>query len=191
MSYATPAQFVAYMRFDDGEDPTLLQAVLTRAHSAITRELGFRFQDVTAAFSLTRKLDGDGEAELYLPSPGAAAITSVTEDGTLLASGLYELDPERGRFIVRLDSDGAVATWPSGRRVIQVAWTPLAAPDALVEAEIEEAIRLWRGKEAGFSDVVGVAGSNEVVYAKAFTAATARLLKNLKRDYGRLAITGA
>lgn len=124
-----------------------------------------------------------GQERLTLPTGGAGAITSVVEDGTTLASSLYELEPAYGRYLLRLDATGEVFAWSPRRRHIVVTYTPAAAPDALVQAELAEAVRLWKAKGGGFSDAVGVPGSNERIYSKAMLSSTRQLIERLRKLY--------
>ena len=67
--------------------------------------------------TVTETYSGDGRDVIYLRTPPAAGVTSVTVDGSVLAADDYELDNDN-RFIAKLYRNGGI--WPSGRRNIVV-----------------------------------------------------------------------
>ena len=54
-------------------------------------------------------------------------------------------------------------------------------PADIVECCLEIAVRIWRGRDAGFSDVVGVEGSGAVGYNGALPAMVKRVLDHYKQ----------
>lgn len=179
MSYATVTALRVILPEESATSNATLQTYLDSAKSMIDADLGFAFDGTR----LTVRVNSDGEIELFLPAPGAQSVSAVTEIDTALTTSDWELDSVEGRYLTRLDASGYPIAWAEGRRVISVTYIPRTCPKALVQAELVEAVRLWRGKTAGYSDVIGVAGSNEVAYARTFAPSTRTLLDNLKRKY--------
>jgi hypothetical protein len=219
MSYATVDDLREYLAQDAATGDKTLQRLLDRANDLINEELGFAFDGAGLTTSLTRYLNpenddsliprtdvyeipsgygpipgmtGIGNEYLYLPAPGATSIASVTENGTPLTGSDYELDPRYGKFLLRVDSTTNYPRyWANGRRNIAVVYRLRAAPAGLVQAELVEAVRIWRAKDSAFADVVGVDGSNAVAYSKALSVATLRTIQSIQRHYGDGGMAGA
>lgn len=184
MTYASEDALDIYLEMN--EMPVEVKgSVLARAYSMINDELGFVFGGDAVQRTFTVGAETD---TIWLPSPGAQSVTLVTEDGVDLDTDgtAYELDPDTGAFILRLDS-GEAAYWTEGNRIVTVVYTPTAAPDSLVQAELVEAVRIWRGKTAGYSGVIGVEGVNELKYDRAFAPSTWRTIEKLQAKYGQTA----
>ena len=179
MQYASEDMLRDYLEDSDAVPSRVFGSLLTRATSLLNERLRFAFGgDVEI-----RYLDVGFVTRLRLPIPGASTVLTVLEDGIELESDEYELDPERGLFLTRLDSD-TVIRWTPGPRAVRVTYAPALPPPALQQACLELAVELWRGKTAGYADTIGVAGSNEQRYSGAFSAATRSLLRDLRRTYG-------
>lgn len=179
--YATPADVKLVLKDAEGLGNTVLAPLIASVHGFIEEALGFTF----GGDSRTRRFDADGLSdEIWLPPPGASSVSSVVVDGTAYAVGTeYELEPDRKRFLLRLDSDGYPTPWDKGRRSVVVTWTPAPPPESLKELEIIETVRLYRGQSGGFSDTIGVEGANTIVFKKAFSSLTLDHIETLKRRY--------
>jgi hypothetical protein len=118
---------------------------------------------------------------LVLPGAGASRILEVTENGTTLTADEYVLDPDHGRTLTRLDSSGYPVDWVRGNRLVIVRYLPAAAPEALVDAELVEVVRSYRGAQAGYADRTGPDGST-TPYRHDLASDTKALIKELKRS---------
>lgn len=178
--YATVQQIRGRLPEDSDVSDTYFAQLLAMVHSHMEEKLEFSFE----GDARTRYVYSAGATELWLPPPGADDVASVVEDGvTLVDETDYELDPEHGRFLLRLDADGEPTAWATGRRVVQVTWTPRRVPEALVLAEIVETVRLKVAQSGGFGDAIGVEGSTSIVFKKAFSSITYDLIEDVRRNY--------
>jgi hypothetical protein len=164
-----------------------IQDILDRVTEIIDQELGYSFG--TAATS-TRVVYGDGTDYLLPPAFVAGSVTGVTAPSGYSVPSYVELD---GILVVK-DSSGVLApitgrstlsgSIPTGNWLPGVPYTVSAnfgygsVPKDIVEACLEVAVRIWKGRDAGFSDVVGVEGSGAVGYNGKFPALVKEILAN-------------
>lgn len=185
MAYATVAQFRAYfshVRSEVSEPGTdaLIQAVLDRATAIIDRVIDVAF-DATSAVT-TEVVYGDGTDFLPLPiDTQAGTVTAVTAPSGITVPDYVErprfLVITRGGFTGRpLESTALLdyysyTGWRQGvPYTIAATYGYTSVPADITEVCLELAGRIWRGKEAGFSDVVGVEGGGAVGYESALPA---------------------
>lgn len=186
--YATVDQIRAELPDDDETAGTSFAELLQAVHDAMQKELELQF----GGDPIARWVYSGGDEKLYLPPPGHdldATITVVEEGTTLVRDTDYELDPDHGRWLLRLDEDGEPTTWCAGRRKVYVTYVPSPPPASLIEAEIIETVRLKQAGKGGYTDTIGVdlsaggQGTTQLVFAKAFTAYTSRAIDNARRAY--------
>lgn len=156
--------------------------LISEVSDGFDQVLGFSFDGP----GRVARLDGAGLEKLMLPQPGArpGGIASVVEAGTTLDPALYELEPLYGRYLLRLDSTGGVATWAEGSRNVVVTFAPRAHPDALTQACIKEAVKIYRSRQAGHAKVIGSPRISELRYEDAFDPATMDLLQHIRFNAG-------
>lgn len=172
-------QIRAVLIQDDDTDDEVLLDHIRRRHNRIEVALGFDYpRDVQ-----TRRLNASDDPVLILPGPGALNIISVVEDGTTLDAADYELEPG-GRTLLRLDSESKPQDWIAGDRMVVVTFTPQRAPEALIDAEIIEVVRSFRGAQAGYADRIGVDGESSIPYSHSLSKDTRDLIADLKKGDG-------
>jgi hypothetical protein len=196
MPYATVEQMRAYLKQAGltAANDELFEDILERATAIIDGELGYSFD--TAGVG-TEVVYGDGTDFLVPSAFVAGSVTGVTAPSGYTVPDYTVRD---GHLIVT--RDGVVGSWYAreGLWAYQLAypyrggWEPgvpytvaatfghSAVPADIVEATLEVAIRIWRAKDAGFSDVVGVEGGGAVGYNGALPAMVKRILDNHRRD---------
>jgi hypothetical protein len=168
------------LRTADTDTKRRLGELIVRVSGEFDRILLFDFDGDTQS----RVLDGTGGPQLWLPPPGAGDVQSVVENGVVVGPEEYEIERVFGRSLTRLTSSGALSSWTDRSRGITVTYTPNLPPPDLEEYCIRECVRSWQGKAAGYPDVVGVAGSNERTYTRAFAPGTMEGLRAIARTYG-------
>jgi hypothetical protein len=174
MSYATVEQLREYLEqvpAGDDEDAAL-EACLARAHAIVNEVLGFTFADYGAT-ATDKDMRGEGGEWLWPPAYEAASITGIArvsargedEESETAVTG-YVVDEDARPYGVWRGNGWTRGAW---YRVTAV-WGYGAAPDSVVEVELEVAVNIWRSKDRGmFSDVIGVEGGGAVGYARALT----------------------
>lgn len=170
---------------DTAANNALLNDLLAIATQVIDTELGFAFG--TAAVG-TRVVYGDGTDYLVPPAFVAGSVTAVT---TLAGYTVPSYIVTEGMLVVTSLAGvvGSVFNYPSlanwrgvGGWLAGVPYTVSATygysavPADIKECCLEIAVRLWRAKDAGFSDVVGVEGGGAVGYNGALPAMVKRIL---------------
>lgn len=183
MAYASVPQLRDYLVQVPTDAPTnaLLSDILDRASAVIDRVVGFSF-GVTAVAARTAY--GDGTP--YLAVPGrhvAGSVTMVTAPaGALVPSWV-----ERDGLLVVCDAAGYAPPvgalrwglwWEPGLpyAVTAIYGTP-EVPLDITECCLEIAVRIFRARDAGFSDVVGVEGAGAIGYNGALPATVKRVLE--------------
>jgi hypothetical protein len=191
VAYATVAQLRDYLPQVEntaGND-TLLGRILDRATQIIDTELGFAFGTATVSM---RTVYGDGTDYLIPPvfvSGSVTAVTTITgysvpsyieQDGALVArTSAGVLAPLYSYPL--LSGDVAVGAWLYGvPYTVAATFGYASVPADIVEATLEIAVRIWRARDAGFSDVVGVEGSGAVGYNGKYPAVVTAILDNYK-----------
>lgn len=194
MSYATVAQLRANLgQIKIGSDQdTLLQQKLDAATAVIETELGFSF--ATSAVG-TQVVYGDGTDFLEPPAFVAGSVTAVTApdgytvpdytviDGVLIVTRNGLLGPLYGSQSLANRFYDPYGGWLRGVPYTVAATFGYASPPAdIVECCLELAVRMWRARDAGFSDVVGVDGAGGVGYNGKYPALVKAILENYKAD---------
>lgn len=170
---------------ETAENNAVLIDKLAIATQVIDTELGFAFGTATAG---TRVVYGDGTDYLVPPAFVAGSVTSVT---TLSGYTIPSYIVSEGMLVVTTLAGvvGSILTYPSlanwrgvGGWLKGVPYTVAATygysavPADIKECCIELAVRMWRAKDAGFSDVVGVEGGGAVGYNGALPAMVKAIL---------------
>lgn len=123
--------------------------------------------------TITETHSGNGRDKLYLRTPPAVSITSVTVDGDEIASGGYDLDNDN-RFLAILYR--TTSTWPDGRRNIVVEYeagryADTATVGPLFKMAAGAILRRMWSREAGAwargGDPFAEAGAGSVGFFKA------------------------
>lgn len=110
----TATNLKTYLGITDTTNDTIFAMLISGVSAAVNKYLG---RELVAA-SYSWALDGNGRGILYLPAWPITTLTSVTEDGTLLAEGEdedFRSDASGGRL---LKPDGSV--WSKGFKNIDV-----------------------------------------------------------------------
>jgi hypothetical protein len=204
MAYATLDEFRGPLgSLDQFADPdpkdTLLQTCLDDAEAILNTELGFT---LTLATSGDRVVYGDGTAYLALPLyvPGSIdAIVPLTgytvpayveQDGILVttdASGILYPSYSPYGYGLPYISDPlltAAGLWsPRVPYTITADWGA-SADDMKVARRItlELAVQLFRFKDAGGAQVLGVEGAGAVVVKNSFSPIIQQMITRLKRS---------
>jgi hypothetical protein len=194
MAYATVDQLRAYLKQAGltAANDDLFEDILDRATAIIDGELGYSFDTAAAGTEVVR---GDGTD--YLKPSAFTVVTGVTAPTGYTVPDYIVKD---GHLVVT--RDGITGSWYAreGLYAYTLAypyaggWQPgvpytvagtfgySAVPADIVEATLEIAIRIWRAKDAAFSDVVGVEGGGAVGYNGSLPAMVKRILDNHRRD---------
>jgi len=123
--------------------------------------------------TVTETHSGDGRDNLYLRTPPAVSVTSVTLNGDALPADGYDLDNDN-RFLAILYR--TTSTWPDGRRNIVVEYqagrhATTAAVDPLFKMAAAAILRRLWSREAGAwargGDPFAEAGAGSVGFFKA------------------------
>jgi len=161
-----------------------LQAVLDRAEEIVNDALGFVFA-AWALAATTRDVEcRHGGRWLELPYHKAASVTAVkaisgrgtTDESTeTITDWLEESD---GRLYA--DAGHSSTTW---YRVTAI-WGYGPAPANIVEAELEIAVNIWMGGDAGNSqNTVGVDGQGARSFNRALTWAQRSIIDGVRARY--------
>jgi len=193
MAYATVAQLRDYLPQIPASIATdaRLGDILARASQVIDTEVGYSFT-VPPTVS-TRVVYGDGTDYLIPPPFVAGSVTGVTAPAgftvpTYVAQGRARVVLRDG-LLAPAYAHASLAGWPYGRVGGWLAGVPYtvtatyghaSVPADIVECCLEIAVRIWRGRDAGFSDVVGVEGSGAVGHNGALPALVRRTLDAYK-----------
>lgn len=202
MSYATVADMRDYLDQLPASVATdaKLQDILDRATAIIDTDLGFAFGTTSTT---TATVYGDGTDYLQPPRFVAGSVTAVTaptgytapsyveQDGWLVvtrggrigtprAGALYTYDPI---YEVSVPSAGWLTGLPY---TVAATYGYASVPADIVECCLEIAVRIYKAKDAGFSDVVGVDGSGAVGYSGALPNLVKRILDRYREGTGAI-----
>lgn len=186
--YATRAELLAYLDQLDGDTskyPTL-DAVLERAAALINLDLGVT-ADLTPAAAGTQVVYGDGTRYL-VPRGPISAVTLVSaasgvyipayvvQDGILVASTSIGA-------VVPVSWWGTTGVWAAGVPFTVAATFGYSSQvmTALKEANLQIAVRLWRFRESGGSEVIG-AESGVVEVRQQFSPMVKDILRLVNRE---------
>lgn len=162
---------------------TLVDEALLHEAAKIDTKIGHGWGTATAG---TVVVYGTGTAFLPLPPFTTLAATGAVAAPSGTTAPAYTIGTG-GLFAV--SSTGYRSAWPyDGLWIPGVPYTITGtfgwgpAPYDIVEANIELAIRVIRGGDAGYSDVVGVEGGGAVGYNGAFPASVKDTLDTYQRQ---------
>lgn len=163
-----------------------LQRRLDAATQIIDNELDLPSGAFSGSAASTQTVYGDGT--IYL-APARFVGGSVTLVETISGGEVPDYIEQDGMLIVT-DADGVIPPdpWRRDWGLSGLAWREgipyevsatfgyASVPPDIKEACLEIAVRMWRAKDAGFSDVVGVEGSGAVGYNGALPNMVKRIL---------------
>lgn len=194
-SYASVADFREYMEqiASGGSIDAKIQKVLNRATGIINTVLGYSF--TVAGEASEQVVYGDGTDFLEPPVFVAESVSLVEAPDGYTVPDYIELEGLlvvtrgeallRGSYYLQGGLYGSTLALPyAGGWVAGVPYTVTAEygysaiPDDIVECCLEVAVRIWRAKDAGFSDVVGVEGGGAVGYNGALPSLVREVLKH-------------
>lgn len=168
----------------------LIQKKLNRATQIIDTELGYSF--ALAAIG-DQVVYGDGSDYLVLPTFVSGSVTDVDaptgydmpeyieQDGALVVTRDDVIGPNYRYQTLSSSSYGQIGGWQAGvPYTVSATFGYAAIPEDIKECCLELAVRLWRAKDAGFSDVVGVEGGGAVGYNGKYPAVVKAILEKRK-----------
>jgi hypothetical protein len=169
----------------------LLGRVLDRASAIVDQIVGFSFGE---AASGVRTFYGDGTDYLQLAPYVAGTLATVAGptglslptyaeiDGMLVATTVEGVLVDRRPGGILGGARAVAPTWRNGAPYqVTADWGYDGVPADIVEACLEIAVRIWRGRDAGFSNVIGVEGGGAVGYEKALPPLVKEILLGYRR----------
>ena len=186
MAYATVAQLRQYLHnipADAATDAILIE-ILDRATDLVDDELQFSFAAYAGTATERDVWSGAGGAILYLPpyeSGSLAAVALVTGRGATSETETAVTDyVEDARW--RLYRDAGWTAWSWYR--VEAEWGYGPAPDTIVQATLEIAVNIWRGRDAmQFQGKLGAADGGAVPYRRAMTWELRRSIGRVRSQY--------
>lgn len=175
----TPTMLRTRLKTEQATTDSTLNEYIKATHSKIVLALGFDYPRKVQE----RTLDATRDPVLVLPGAGALRILSVVENDTTLTADDYELDPDDGRYLRRLDTNGKSMDWICGDRKIVVRYLPARPPEALVDAEMVESVRAYRGAQSGYADRMGP-DDVSIPFRHALASDTMLVIERIKRGGG-------
>jgi hypothetical protein len=201
MQYVTPAQLLIRLRSDSSFDqPTsdeydaLLDDACTNATAIVNSYIGdgqpFAFQTLgTADAPDARVFTGDGTIALPLDLPLQQFVSADNGGMAELPDGVW-LEPAnaslKGSIVLKPEADGSQFGWDTARQsvIVRGVWGWGDVPADVIEVVLELAVRIVKGRAAGYSDVIGIdaegASDSTTAYVKALPA-LAKLALDLQR----------
>lgn len=192
MAYATLIQLKALLADLDGSEDALLADILDRSSQAIDRLCERTF---TSTQNVVRVYDGDWLPRLYLRDD-FVTITQVRVRATtqeawrVVPLADIVLEPASRRpghpahwiEIVSFPT-GPDFVFPRGKQTVEVTGTTgwAAVPVEVTEVCLELAVRVWRARGAGSSEL-GVSGIDQVITTKALPAFGYQIIQRLTRN---------
>jgi len=180
-AYCTVEQVLAVLNLETSDRDTIaaIGAEIVRATDTANQIMLFEFDGDTTVYYL----DGPADTMLYLPAPGAQDVASVVEDGMVLDPYAYYLEPRLGRYLMRLDANGVPDYWTTSARGLAVTMTPNAHPPAVEQVVLVETVRAWNARQAGYPELVGIAGSSARVARSGFSDESIATLLRVASTY--------
>lgn len=191
MSYASIAEFRQLMdQVPAGAtEDALIQLCLDMASQIIDTQIGHAW---AAGVPGTAVVYGDGSAVLIPPTFVSGSVTLVSAPAAYSVPSYTEID---GR-LVTVDAGGVIQspyyrigwrnpyTWlPGVPYTVSASYGWGAAGNDILDACLEIAIAIYRGRDAGYSDVVGTAGSGgEVAYVGKWSKRTEATIKRRRQE---------
>lgn len=180
--YITAAQLEARLRSDTSFGQPLAPAYANLLDDAcihasaivndyVGRGQAFAFETLgSTEVPRQRTYTGDGRAVLVLDQP-LQTFVGADNNGTAIAASDLWLEPinETPARSLRLKPTAPATTWSSDLYSVTVAgvWGWGAPSESIIEAVLEIAVRIVKGRDAGYSDVVGIEGEGTARYVKA------------------------
>jgi len=188
MAYATLLQLRQYLTQvkAGAENDLLLQAILDRAHAIVNDTLGFAFAGYGAA-AATRDVRSQGG---YVLRPQAyeagtlTAIAAVYDRGTSYETTDtvedWLAEEEFRPYQVYRNAGWTYDRWYR----LTACWGYGAAPNSVVEVELEAAINLWRGRDAAvWQAETGVEGAGAIPLNRALSWPQRDVLNAVRAQY--------
>lgn len=153
------------MHITDDVDDDYIATVVDAVNDWIIARIGL---DLSPAGTATRKLDGDGTRELFVPgglrsvttvettTDYGSTYTDVTASITLLPVA-WRKPPSEPYHVLRL-SESSGEVFPHGEDTVRVTsseWGYAAWPDRIVEVAETIAVRMIQARATGQRDVIG------------------------------------
>lgn len=178
MAYLTTTELRQRMTSDASfnQNPTtdyeaFLTVAITSAEAIINSYIGdgqrFAFETVgTLVAPVARVFTGDGSSCLYLDQP-LQAFTGATNAGSAISAADVYLEPvnDQAKTLVILKRGGW--SWERQGVIVHGVWGWGPPPSEIVEATAEVAVRIVKGRAAGYSDTIGVNPDGTQQYVKA------------------------
>jgi len=186
MAYVTVTQFRDYMtQIAAGDEADAKIAdVIDRAHDIVDDALGIAFAAWGEATTTKDVHTRASRCWLEIPYHEAESVTAVyavsSRGATYESTDEVEdwLEEDDGRLY--LDDGWSGGAW---YRVTAI-WGYGPAPNAVVEVELEAAINLWRGRDAGmWQNDVGVEGQGSAPFNRALSWAQRDVLNAVRAQY--------
>lgn len=149
----------------DAVDDDYLATVVDAVNDWVVDRIGL---DLSPAGTATRKLDGDGTRELFVPgglrsvsvvqvsSDGWQTFQSVTDSVTLLPEA-WRKPPSEPHHTLRL-AEGSGLAFPCGEQTVLVTsteWGYADWPARVVEVAETIGVRMYQARSTGQRDVIG------------------------------------
>lgn len=162
---------------DDAAYTAFLDQACAHATAIVNAYLGdgqpFAYDTLgTADAPITRTFTGDGSTCLALDLPLQQFIAADNGGMAVAPAGVWR-EPINAaltsQLVLKPESDGTQYGWDTARQSVTVTgvWGWGTAPATVIEATTEIAVRIVKGRSAGYSDVVGVAPDGTQQYIKA------------------------
>jgi len=188
MAYATLLQLRQYLTQvkAGAENDLLLQAILDRAHAFVNGELTFEFDGYQAA-ATTRDVRSQGGYVLRPPAYEAGSLTAIaavydrgTSYETTDTVDDWMAEEDLRPYQVYRDSGWTYDRWYR----LTACWGYGAAPNSVVEVELEAAINLWRGRDAAvWQAETGVEGAGATPLNRALSWPQRDVLNAVRAQY--------
>lgn len=200
MQYLTAEQLATRLTSDasfgqplDADYTALLEQACTNATAIINAYLGdgrpFAFEELgTLAAPVARTFTGDGTITLQLDMPLQQLVTTNNGGVLHLPADLW-LEPinaaHKTSLVIKPAADGSQYGWDTARNSVVVSgvWGWGKPPAEIVEATAEIAVRIVKGRAAGYSDVIGVNPDGTQQYVKALPPLVKLALDLAKKQY--------
>ncbi len=200
MQYLTAEQLKARLSSDSSfaqsasaEYTALLNDACTNATAIINAYIGdgrrFAFETLgTLAAPVTRTFTGDGRISFALDLP-LQQLVSADNGGVVHLPADVWLEPlndaVKTSIVIKPASDGTQYGWDTKRNsvVISGVWGWGAPPAEIVEGTAEIAVRIVKGRAAGYSDVIGLNPDGTQQYIKALPPLVKLALDLAKKRY--------
>ena len=159
----------------------VLASLITAASADIVREASRPFG---ATVSITRRLNGNGQVQMYLPENPIVSVSSLAIDGKTISQQVADQQP--GWFIADESLCLFGYCFTRGKRNVNVSWTygytvvPKDIEQACIELVVANYRRVPRGPELQ-SETIPASGAVVSYALKDMPAAVQRVVDNYRR----------